>query len=258
MMNRIISVIIAALALCTACVKENRSACPCLLRLDFRDVDPVKFAEAKVVVSSADGVVFSGVVDSSVFDKEFDVEVPRRKLWVNVYGGECDGVDLVHGGLKIGRGASAPKIYMHSNQVDADCEMLTEKVALCKNHCVITIAVKGMPASPFKFLVRGNINAYGIDGRPGRGDFVYELQPDGSGSAEAVVFRQLDASLLLDIEDVTEIVKTFALGEYVVSSGYDWSSKELKDIVIEIDYARSRIVVTVSGWTEEYVFDVEI
>ena len=70
--------------------------------------------------------------------------------------------------------------------------------------------------------------------------------------------RQVDASLVMEVNDGTETLKNFALGEYVKACGYDWSEDDLKDISVRIDYARTKVVIAVKGWSEVCEFDIVI
>ena len=70
--------------------------------------------------------------------------------------------------------------------------------------------------------------------------------------------RQMDNSIVLEVNDGTSVLKTFALGEYISASGYDWSAPDLGDITVGIDYTRTKLTVSVLGWDEVYEFDVVI
>ena len=74
----------------------------------------------------------------------------------------------------------------------------------------------------------------------------------------AILPRQMDASLVLEVNDGSETLKNFALGEYVKACGYDWSEDDLKDISVRIDYARTKVVVEVKDWSEVCEFDIVI
>ena len=64
--------------------------------------------------------------------------------------------------------------------------------------------------------------------------------------------------MMLEIDDGGGVIKRFALGTYIASIGYDWTAPDLRDIDIELDFAMTRISLVVSGWDNEYEFDVVI
>ncbi len=68
--------------------------------------------------------------------------------------------------------------------------------------------------------------------------------------------RQRDSSLSLEIAEEASVLKSFALGNYIEGSDYDWSAPELDDIVVTIDYARTRLSISVGEWERSYSFDV--
>lgn len=153
---------------------------------------------------------------------------------------------------------------------------------LHKNFCRIDIQVRDVDGEefPFKLRVRGNVNGYGLDGKPARGAFICgaersetesagsgtESDGDDSGTASestgygyaVTVPRQTDDSLTLEIVTDDGVAKSFAIGNYIAASGYDWTSADLKDICLEIDYARTVISFTIDKWTHSEQFEVVI
>ena len=70
--------------------------------------------------------------------------------------------------------------------------------------------------------------------------------------------RQEDASLALKIQDVDGYEKTFALGEYIAESGFDWNRPDLQDVLVQIDYARTQVIFTINDWRKVIDFDMII
>ena len=67
----------------------------------------------------------------------------------------------------------------------------------------------------------------------------------------------LAISLLLDVEDEdSSVLKTFAIGEYMDKSGYDWTEADLEDVVIVLDYSVTGLRVVFKGWDKEYTYDI--
>lgn len=54
------------------------------------------------------------------------------------------------------------------------------------------------------------------------------------------------------------MLREFALGEYIIESGYDWSAPDLADIEIEVDYSKTDVVFKVEDWEKTVSFDVII
>lgn len=256
-MRRGIAFILAVLFAGACSVKEDRTACPCRLVLDFRDVDTSLCRELNLLVTRREEVVLSEVVEAEDFMEEYVAYVPHGELRVNVWSGDGGRAERKQG-IVIPYGCECPPLYMHSFIADTRGESCREKICLRKNHCRLTIMMEGMETIPYSLTFKGNVDGYGLDGRPSLGDFSCVAYPADSGDSRALLPRQLDASLQLDIDDGTSVVKTFAIGEHIASSGYDWTAEDLDDLTIVLDYYITHIKVTVQGWDKEYDYSVTL
>ena len=208
-------------------------------------------------IESSDGILWKDTVDVKQNGDGYQIPVPRTRLHVRAWTG-ADGLayDL---GILIPLGKDCPRVYMHDSDVRTDGEFFHEDVVLRKNHCVMTLLTEGEGRIPSTLMLRGNVAGYDSQGRPVNGDFEYLLDDGGLGEGfVAVLPRQTDASLMLEIDDGKGNHKAFALGRYIVSSGYDWTSPDLEDVTVTIDYALTEIRLVVSGWESVYRYDVEI
>lgn len=241
-----------AVALAAGCsVKEDREACPCRLVLDFGDVDTAIVKSLNVQAVCEGEVVFGDVVYADDFGAEYVREVPRGVLKINVWSGGDEGYGMV-----IPYGCECPPIYMGSVMADARGETCREYIDVCKNHCRLTVLVEGMTDVPYSFTFRGNVSGYGSDGSPSYGDFSCVAYPGLTGESQAVLPRQLDSSLLLDVDDGTAATKTFALGEHIAASGYDWTLEDLADMTVVLNYYITYVRIIIQKWDKEFVYDI--
>ena len=69
---------------------------------------------------------------------------------------------------------------------------------------------------------------------------------------------QMDGSLRLNVMayDGT-LLRSFALGEYILQSGYDWNAEDLEDIRIEVDIVHSSLLLYSSDKVTRY-FTVDL
>lgn len=223
---------LAVASVLTSCsIKENRSGCPCLLRLDFSEVrESGKTGVMLLSVTDGKGFACSDTLDLASVPDIYGVAVPRSGVYVNLWSedaADCIGDD----GLVIPLGDDCPAVRMFSSHIDTDCELCTETVRIRKNYCRLTVSFSGKPESPeedifrFDVGVRGGVDGYGIDGSPRQGIFSHYLMSDEAGgdssSRQLSLPRQTDSSLLLDISEDASVLKTFALGNYIEKSGYD-------------------------------------
>lgn len=284
---------------CPGCsVKEDRDLCPCTLVLEFPGEDAERLQEGVTVCMRgySDGDSFSlcdtistgqsasGGVSDGV---SYSYVVPKGDIDLAVaYSADGLAGELNSSGkwIEIDEGRPCPSIWTCCEKVSARADRVTVPVRLHKNFCRIDIQVRDVDGEkfPFKLRVRGNVNGYGLDGKPARGAFFCdaesaetegsgfgtESEVPGSGTASestgsrhgyaVTVPRQTDDSLTLEIVTGDGVAKSFAIGNYIASSGYDWASADLKDICLEIDYARTVISFTIDKWTYSEQFEVVI
>lgn len=282
---------------CPGCsVKEDRDLCPCTLVLEFPGEDAERLQDGVTVCmrgySDGDGLSLcdtllagqpaSGGASDGV---SYSYVVPKGDIDLAVaYSADGLAGELNSSGkwIEIDEGRPCPSIWTCCEKVSARADRVTVPVRLHKNFCRIDIQVRDVDGEefPFKLRVRGNVNGYGLDGKPARGAFLCDAERaetegsgtesdgDDSGTASentgfgrgyaVTVPRQTDDSLILEIVTGNGVAKSFAIGNYIASSGYDWTSADLKDICLEIDYARTVILFTIDKWTHSEQFEVVI
>lgn len=269
---------------CPGCsVKEDRDLCPCTLVLEFPREDAERLQDGVTVCMrgySDDGfslcdtllagqAASDGGPDTVSGKWSYSYVVPKGEVDLAVaYSADGLAGELNSSGrwIEIDEGRPCPSIWTCCEKVSARADRVTVPVRLHKNFCRIDIQVRDVDGEefPFKLRVRGNVNGYGPDGKPARGAFLCdaersETESAGSGHGYAVtVPRQTDDSLTLEIVTGYGVAKSFAIGNYIAASGYDWTSADLKDICLEIDYARTVISFTIDKWTHSEQFEVVI
>lgn len=285
---------------CPGCsVKEDRDLCPCALVLEFPREDAERLQDGVTVCMrgySDDGFYLcdtllagraasSGGPDTVSGKWSYSYVVPKGDIDLAVaYSADGLAGELNSSGrwIEIDEGRPCPSIWTCCEKVSARADRVTVPVRLHKNFCRIDIQVRDVDGEefPFKLRVRGNVNGYGLDGKPARGAFLCDAERsetegsgtesdgDDSGTASestgygygyaVTVPRQTDDSLILEIVTDDGVAKSFAIGNYIASSGYDWTSADLKDICLEIDYARTVISFTIDKWTHSEQFEVVI
>ena len=243
--------------LMTGCsIKEDRSECPCRLVLDFSAVDTVNIKSLSVYAMSEGEIVFSDVIFASDFDHLYERDVPRCSLYVNVWSGDEGRANRK--GVVIPFGCECPPIYMSSFVADATGEICRKRIVVHKNHCRLTVKVEGASHIPYSLTFYGNIDGYSLDGNPSSGDFSCVAYPDEKGGAQALLPRQLDSSLLMEVDDGLSGSKAFAIGQYITSSGYDWTTDSLEDITVILDYYVTYVQVLIQRWDNEYLYNITL
>ena len=252
----IFSLLTSIMCLWGCSVKEDRDACPCDLILDLSEMDIDCYEDLRVFITDESGPVYKSYSDFTDFWPEYGFSVPRSVLTVNVCSGEGGCFDDLKGVL-IPYGEDCPRIFMYSSVVDARCESARDTVCLHKNHCVAEIYLEKDDAdSRYELCLKGNVCGYGMAGQPIRGDFSCRPAGDPDRGYKVSLPRQVDTSLILEIDDGSEVLKTFALGEYIVAGGYDWNDPDLEDITVHINWTLTSVILTVSGW--DWIYECEI
>lgn len=241
-------------------VKENRSGCPCRLMLDVTDVH-VDFGDSLLLmIDSQYERVHTAMLDLESLHGEYVVDVPRISLRIMAW---CGGEGMVsHDGLIIPIGSSCPKVYNYVADIDAATESVRDTMLMRKNHCVVSIDFKYGSGEDLALTVIGEVCGYDAEGVPLEGEFLAPaMRPEGEGVdafRQIVLPRQRGGELTLKVDGTDGLIKSFPLSDYIVATGYDWTAPDLKDILLTIDVVHTTVSLSVSGWDEEFFFDVVI
>lgn len=98
--------------------------------------------------------------------------------------------------------------------------------------------------------VDGNVSGYSFGGSPRTGDFRVRVRPDESNHCFVRLPRQTDSSLMLEVTGENGTLRTFALGEYLSESGYDWTAADLKNAFVEVNYSATAITFKIDAWSK--------
>ncbi len=245
-------------------VKEDRSECPCALVLDFSGIDCDRSDSLRLSVLGAGDFLHKAVVQNVGYQYLYTVEAPKGNTWVNVYSVESGGEDFSQmissdgDSLTIPLGEQCPQVNMFSYMCFLNYEIITVPVVLHKNYCTMSISLVAKKETAFDMTLTGNVCGYGRDGQPVEGDFRHMPEETASGDYTSRIPRQTDSSLRLIISDEDGILREFAIGEYIIESGYDWSAEDLEDIEIEINYSKTGVTFTIDDWAKTLEMEVVI
>lgn len=246
---------------CLGCsVKEDRDLCPCILEIDVRNAEYQEDSVLLLIDGISGNAAGTHLKDAMV--GSWRSQMPKGGYRVSVvwpngdWSGDSDKL------VEIRPGHDCPEVWLSSEEISARKDYNVVPVTLRKSYCNLSIIVSSDFEFRYRLEVRGNVDGYNADGTPSEGSFVAPASygEDGGGLLETHVNipRQTDSSLRLDIISEDEQVHTFAIGNYIEASGYDWTSPDLKDITLEIDFALSTISFSIDRWSETYQFEVVI
>ena len=235
-------------------VKESRDECPCILSLIYDASSREMIAEGVSVRIEMSGENGREVRDSFFRSEETTVfrtavcrgTVKALSVWPGSTPLEDPGSGLW---IRIPEGMQCPEIWTGLAVTDTERDEASADIKLRKNYCNIFMTLTG-GGEGLEFVVRGNVCGYDCDGIPVHGPFsATAVAQEGSRFSYSVkVPRQADNSLKLDIFSSDGGLRTFAIGNYIDSSGYDWTSEDLKDINLEINYAATSVILLIDNW----------
>jgi len=243
--------------LLSACsVKEDRLPCPCILTIDLENLR----GEHQLEMETAT-VAYLCNGDGCFLPEEVppEMEVETTKSGISVYFHSLSSAwgRFSHGdSLIIHTGQECPPIYSYSKSLDTNCEVLRDTVLMHKNFSRIRIVAPAFEGIADSFCVTGNVKGYSLQGDPLIGSFSCSRVPDADNSVTIAVPRQVDSSLKFLVMTNAQTFRSFAIGQAIMSSGYDWNAVALPDITIELDYAATKISYSTDLWSETQIFTV--
>lgn len=254
-MNRALVLLLLFLLLFSCSVLEDRTDCPSRLHLDLSDSANMGCDSLVLMVNSP---AFSKreVVGKDEYVRDYVIDVPcRNGVYLNVVDYAVSEYDS-GGVFRIPQGEECPEVYMYSAWCDTSEEDVSDYVRLRKNYCGVSLHFTSENADLYDMCVYGEICGYSIGGDPEKGKFAFKPDfPDGAFCYFRLP-RQMDASLRMGILSADGSERCFALGNYIEESGYDWTKEDLDDIVINVNYARTKVSISIDGWKtiEEFPF----
>ena len=199
-----------AVLLAAACsVKEDRSACPGTLIIDFTGLDISSFPQTDVRATSSGAPVLEEKVPAERYRDEYTASVPRTGTFLNLSYG--DGGSFSHReGFTAMPGEEFPALYLQTEALDTENESVGIVADLHKVYCNITILMKSDGPYPYSVSVEGTVRGYGVDGALVRGPFSFSPVIDSGGKCSVRVPRQADSSLMLLIKEDDTTLREFA------------------------------------------------
>ena len=248
-------------------VLEDREPCPCYLDVDYTDILAGRPLDAQP--AAFDVTVYNpSVADAAVYSPEDAPQVDEvriRKSMARVVGVFHNRPvrNFLQDGTKVTweRGNQMDSVFVHSTEVDCTGEDAYCLLEAHKQFSTLTfVDAEGQSElEKYNLVVRGN--TCGFDAAdflaPIDGEYLADVQEDGTGAQHVRVPRQKDASLVLEFwtKDAQKR-KLFSspIGSYIFSMGYDKEALDLPDYTIRIDFRNMLMYIRVADWEDEYIY----
>lgn len=247
--------ILAAMSAISCSVKEDRTTCPCWLTIDMTGCDPAPYVS---------GVSSGGILETrermEAGKETFEVGRNIASTFVcsipEQPGGSLDGSIY-----RIRDGHDADSLWAFAGTADCRGESATVEARLHKQYATVTLRVAGEDdGSPYPFTLGVSGKVCGMDLltlKPVNGEFHVNLE-EREGMFTFNLPRQLAGDRLWLTASDGEDTDKLPLGEWILETGYDWTADDLKDIDMELDYARASVTISVEGWEDGNSITVEI
>lgn len=261
-------------------ILERRDDCPCQLVLDLSSESCAEYEMLTVTVNAGE-FRYASDVSREDYEDGITVMVPYHggasvAVVPKAFSTFWDG-DVLHAAP----GQQFPLLYSFHVHADTSGDYTLLHVDMHKNYCGISLTFIG--DSSYNIGVTSSFGAIDLEGRPVEWAFHNDLTPEWSKAASAgcpcakaafadgrVVLgegawtafvsipRQGDESLQLNVRDGSSAVRSFALGRIMASVGYDWSSLDLQDMSLTIDYAQHTVTIRSSAWEDEIFVPISV
>ncbi len=234
------------LCLLSCSVKEQRSLCPCALRIELKDVPgPVNLW------------VLAGDFQENYHarkDTVMVVQVPKGKIRLQAVAGAAM---EARQNLRIPVGYECPPVYLYSSLVDTGRDSTAVSVTLNKHFCTLSLVFDGPPGwgEPYWAEVRGRVGGLSWEGTPDPGTFSCRLD---AGLSVRLPRQEPEQELWLDIAMPDRVVRSFALGSYMLQAGYDWRAPDLDDMPLEIRLSVTEILLHSRQWSQIVPINMDI
>lgn len=269
-MYKVVSRLALGLALtasvCMCTVKEDRRFCPSFLHF-FSEVFPQGEWETMHFFAYRNGVQELSEMYSyrSYMEDGMEISlVPGPVHVAAVFGWPEEWIDGDL--LMIPQGQMCPEAWGFDERIiveeDKDLEFV-EPLRMLYADVYVDVVGRG-DGYPWYFRMEGDVDGYMLASLdPHYGEFSVAPEEIDVQHLFCRVPRQVDGSLGLSLYEIVPETKagegtkqyTLPVGEIVQEGGYDWSAGELEDIHVTLDYAASKFIISVNGWTKVVLMD---
>ena len=233
-------------ASCTV-IRENRTDCPCALHIELSDLPsyPVHLS------LSGNGYQQEWKVER---DTSLLAMVPKSGVQLLAIAGTSPPREDA---VRIPLGFDCPPLYLHTEWLETPADSSRVKVQLQKHFCTLSLSFDG-PAGwgePYWAEVRGAVEGLTTEGEPVDGRFSCRLDV---GNAIRLPRQAPEKELWLDIAMPDRVVRSFALGNYMLDAGYDWTAPDLDDLPLQVNLSVTALTFRTNHWSRVVPLEIEI
>ena len=256
----------AGLALLHGCsIREDRTQCPRYVTVDLSEVRAQELMDEGyetlhlgLVPATDAGLMSAGRTSLPLESLPREVEFETSREELRLWGICCDALDYSgEGEIIIPKGSACPSFYGF-RAIVAESGDTVVPMQLHKDFCNVSIRFREGYSRSCGYSISGTVCGCDGEGNPIDGEFEHNLEPDADGNCSVCIPRQKDGSLRLRISGGEEVLRVFAIGEYILQSGYDWTAADLEDISVTVSFVSSTATFSIDMWQKSIIIDVEL
>lgn len=256
-MRKAILITLAAAALASCSVKEDRTPCPCWLNVDLDGC--LEYSTDVTVAAWNDRNIYMENVSAADYADGYEKPVPKGHVTSTVF---CGLIRSTHsaGRITIPYGEQADPLRAHRNLVECTGEFARDTAVMNKQYATVYLKIEETTEEeyPFGLEVESDVNGIEISSlRPTDGAFRYPLTLSSDRTCQVRLPRQKDDSRpVIVVYDKGIETDRLPLWEWILKTGYSWRDRDLKDIYIGVDYVRAEVSVAIQGWEPGESIDI--
>lgn len=258
---------LAAVIACACSIKEDRTVCPCVLKMDYSLVcsdDRIKEPDSlNTFLMIPSQFKIKGRVGEFIQGQSVSIE--RKDASLSCYFGYSPG-RLFDSRLMIPEGSDSDPLYSYHEDlfIGPDTEEVTVRPALCAEFTRVVVTFVGNDTATKDLALRAVSGTVGFDfskGKPVEGAFNCLLSPAGRFSFAFNMPRQASREIYLEVATASDLEPLFEidLGKELTQASYDWNAVSLPPVVVLEIYRQNVFVqVKIMEWEEAVYFNTEL
>lgn len=246
--RRLSAVLISVICMSCEAVWEDRSACPCALSVEMKDLPeyPVWLYVNGMPAGEA-------TCDTTLLVR---VEKGPEAAVLGLSGARPDG----NGRVQIPYGSPCPLLYVYAARADCrgDTGRLPLSLFLTRHFSTLSLSFGGAAGGRVPFLadIRGCVGGIALpEGTPLPGPFRCRLSEDFSCRLPR---QRPEDPLWLDVMLEDGVVRSFPLDGLLRASAYDWDAPQLADISLQVNLSVTDIHFTLGQWNTSFPLRISI
>ena len=245
----------AALLTASCSIREERAGCPCRLEIGLDRFSPLG-RRVSIAVWEGPDRWQETVPASGTYSRDVHKGIFRLSVWSGQRAGRISGSQL-----SFPHRSEPDSLYAFTARLDCQDETSRVTAVPHKQFCHVTLRLVRDPDKPYPYQFYVESECCGMDladFSPIAGEHIFPIRETAEGHYGFNLVRHSPgADIQLAVYDEKQRADAFPIGDWIRDIGYDWEEEDLKDITLDIDYARQRARIAIADWAPGEVLEKE-